>query len=62
MRRELSNNNINKVDNGQPTPADDYDDYIDRVPSKANRFSPIEHGTPLLPYIPKPQPPSPDPI
>ncbi|KAK1433432.1 hypothetical protein QVD17_10342 [Tagetes erecta] len=41
------------------------DDYLpnDPVPSsKATiRPGPIEHGTPLMPYIPKPAPPSPGP-
>ncbi|KAJ0735283.1 hypothetical protein HanPI659440_Chr11g0430391 [Helianthus annuus] len=42
----------------------DVDDYLpnDPVPSsKAIRPGPIEHGTPLMPYIPKPAPPSPGP-
>ncbi|KAF8406218.1 hypothetical protein HHK36_008303 [Tetracentron sinense] len=38
------------------------DDYhlIDPVPSSkaAIKSGPIEHGTPLMPYIPKPAPPS----
>ncbi|KAK3020739.1 hypothetical protein RJ639_047867 [Escallonia herrerae] len=41
------------------------EDYlpIDPVPSsKASiRPGPIQHGTPLMPYIPKPSPPSPGP-
>ncbi|KAM0064729.1 hypothetical protein Hdeb2414_s0003g00106481 [Helianthus debilis subsp. tardiflorus] len=42
----------------------DVDDYLpnDPVPSsKAIKPGPIEHGTPLMPYIPKPTPPSPGP-
>ena len=43
----------------------DVDDYLpnDPVPSSqaaALRPGPIEHGTPLMPYIPKPAPPGPN--
>ncbi|KAE8695847.1 hypothetical protein F3Y22_tig00110683pilonHSYRG00338 [Hibiscus syriacus] len=39
---------------------EDYRHGIDPVPSsKASiKHGPIEHGTPLMPYIPKPPPPS----
>ncbi|GKB72294.1 hypothetical protein Tco_0933706 [Tanacetum coccineum] len=43
----------------------DVDDYLpsDPAPSSkaAIRPGPIEHGAPLMPYIPKPAPPSPGP-
>ncbi|KAE8725748.1 QWRF motif-containing protein 2-like [Hibiscus syriacus] len=49
----LSNEKRSEVD------LEDYRHHIDPVPSsKASiKHGPIEHGTPLMPYIPKPPPP-----
>lgn len=60
--RKLKENN-NHEENGYGNV--DVDDYlpIDPVPSSkaaALRPGPIEHGTPLMPYIPKPAPPGPN--
>ncbi|PWA92675.1 hypothetical protein CTI12_AA052430 [Artemisia annua] len=43
----------------------DEDDYLPNDPAPSSKASirpgPIEHGAPLMPYIPKPAPPSPGP-
>nr|XP_043618550.1 uncharacterized protein LOC122590291 [Erigeron canadensis]XP_043618551.1 uncharacterized protein LOC122590291 [Erigeron canadensis] len=59
--RKLKEENHDENANGNM----DVDDYLpnDPVPSsKATslRPGPIEHGTPLMPYIPKPAPPGPN--
>ncbi|KAI3758804.1 hypothetical protein L6452_06376 [Arctium lappa] len=62
--RKLKENNIHE-ENGYGNVDVDVDDYLpnDPVPSSkaaALRPGPIEHGTPLMPYIPKPAPPGPN--
>ncbi|KAI3491378.1 hypothetical protein L1887_44305 [Cichorium endivia] len=59
--RKLKENTRDESDNGNV----DIYDYVpnDPVPSSkaaALRPGPIEHGTPLMPYIPKPSPPGPN--
>ncbi|KAK2985631.1 hypothetical protein RJ640_006894 [Escallonia rubra] len=60
--KENSHNGISDKSGGGDINLEDYLP-IDPVPSsKASiRPGPIQHGTPLMPYIPKPSPPSPGP-
>ncbi|XP_043713775.1 uncharacterized protein LOC122662257 [Telopea speciosissima] len=64
LSRKLKDNNYNthtekmKIDVGNVN-LEDYH-LIDPAPSaKAIKSGPIQHGTPLMPYIPNPGPPSP---
>ncbi|KAL8230955.1 hypothetical protein R6Q57_000733 [Mikania cordata] len=61
-RRNLKDYVDDESDNGN-TSVDDYlpDDPVPSSKAASIRPGPIEHGTPLMPYIPKPAPPSPGP-
>ncbi|XP_031381907.1 uncharacterized protein LOC116196365 [Punica granatum] len=62
-RRELKENSFGHHPEHKSNAGDmDLDDYhrIDPSPSsKAIQPGPIQHGTPLMPFIPEPSPPSP---
>ncbi|KAL9143850.1 hypothetical protein ABFS82_14G260900 [Erythranthe guttata] len=57
-RRNLIKVNIGEEDNNNDVQLEDYG-VIDPVPSTTTsiRPGPIQHGTPLLPFIPEPSPP-----
>ncbi|KAM7516999.1 hypothetical protein LguiA_006582 [Lonicera macranthoides] len=62
--RKLKQNSHSKVSDKSDAININLEDYapIDPVPSSVTsvRPGPIQHGTPLMPYIPKPSPPGPD--
>ncbi|KAL7085297.1 hypothetical protein ACP275_14G273600 [Erythranthe tilingii] len=57
-RRNLIKLNLGEEDQNNNVKLEDYG-VIDPVPSTTTsiRPGPIQHGTPLLPYIPEPSPP-----
>lgn len=61
-QEDINDENGNGIGNGN-VEVDDYfnDDPVPSSKATSLRPGPIEHGTPLMPYIPNPTPPSPGP-